>query len=73
MSKFNMDFEYNDSKTEEITEATSIDAMDCAMAAAECSAILVNYQKIQLDRGGPDLPRDHQPDDLADVGVLQSE
>ena len=49
MSKFNMDFEYNDSKTEEITEATSIDAMDCAMAAAECSAILVNYQKIQLE------------------------
>lgn len=49
MSKFNMDFEYNDSKTEEITEATNVDAMDCAMAAAECSAILVNYQKIQLE------------------------
>ena len=49
MSKFNMDFEYNDSKTEEITEATNVDAMDCAIIAAECSAILVNYQKIQLE------------------------
>ncbi len=49
MSKFNMDFEYNDSKTEAITEVTNVDAMDCAMIASECSAILVNYQKIQLE------------------------